>query len=44
VWLETVVSFEDTVNDCEVTFEITGEITEAIFEGYGIIKITYMPE
>jgi len=44
VWLEAVVSLEDTVNDCEVTFEVTGEITEAIFEGYDIIKITCMPE
>lgn len=43
-WLEAVDYFEATVNDYEVTFEVTGEITEAIFEGYDIIKITCMPE
>ena len=44
MWLEAVVSFEGTVKDREVTFEVTGGITEAIFEGYDIIKITCMPE
>jgi len=43
-WLEDADYFEDTVNDYEVTFEVTGEITEAIFEGYDIIKITCMSE
>lgn len=44
VWLEATDNFEDTINDDEVTLELIGEITEATFVGYDIIKITCTPE
>jgi hypothetical protein len=43
-WLEATDCSRDGINDYDVTFEVTGEITEATFVGCDIIKFTYTPE
>ena len=40
-WLRSADYFKDPTNKFEITFKVTGEITEAIFEGIGTVRVTH---